>query len=775
MATALSIGSIALGISLTTSVFSVADSMLLRPFPLQEPEAVYEAASIGEDRQPVPYSWPDFLDMSREAAEIGQIAAFQRRGISMYTGDVREGLLPYIISGNFFEVLGVRAAHGEASVRPVGNSPSVVLGYGLWRRSFGGDPQVIGRTIILDRKPFVIAGVLPPEFTGLRRGVAGDVWLSADAWFDLLGYREERLARAGQFEIIARLNPGILPARAAAQLDASIRGPAKHKPAPPGSAGTVLLAKFALNWKESVVLGSGLMLGLGLVLFVACANVAQIRLAQSELRQKEFGVRAALGAGVWRMTRQLMVEMFLIAAGGAALGVLFTSYLLDRIATLISGGRVYIDYGIRIDNRVLVFAVTAAVVSIFLAGLTPPRHAVKIDVTAILKSEQGSTGSGREWHRKILIAGQVAVTVALFGLALLFLAGFRNAASVRPGFDPQKNILVMRVSPGSRTNVANWCEQAAARLATVPGVRGASFARRLMLSGSGGGASVRVEVAGHPPLGVLFNNVGGQYFTVMGTRILAGRGIDPRDREGGALVTVISNLMARQFFTGRNPVGEWISINGRPRQIVGISEDGPSNSLHEDPQPYLYLPFAQSPSGDITMLVETQGEAGSVTTALRQELKSFDASTQIYSTITLRQHMSNALNRDRMQAALATGLGLFSVLLTAAGLFGVMQLAVSRHTREFGVRLALGAAPGELQRMVLGDSMKLALFGVPAGLILLAIGAWYLHSLSLGVQPFDARIYLLSAFLTVPLVVVASWIPARRATRIEPMEALRHG
>jgi predicted permease len=572
---------------------------------------------------------------------------------------------------------------------------------------------------------------------------------------------------------VARLKPGVTPEHAAALLDAAIRGPGKHKPAPAGSAGTWLERRFAPEWKSGLLYGGGLALVLGLVLFVACVNVAQLRLAQAETRKKELGIQMALGAGPGRITRQLLTETAVVSAAGSALGLFLAQVFIDRVSAFVATSGLPLDLGIRLDYRVLAFTLLAATASVFLAGLAPARYAVRLDVAEVLKSEQvvGNVQRGR--LRKAFIAGQVAVSVMLFGVALLFLQSFRNAAAIHPGLDPNKKLLVMMVCPGWDSRITFWCEQACARLAGLPGVRGATFARRLPLADSGGGATVRVEMPFRAPLGVGFNNVAGNYFAMMGTHVLAGRGIDANDREGSPLVVVASQRFERQAFGTRNPLGEWVSVDGKKRQIVGIAEDAPSNDLHEATQPFLYLPFAQSVQGDITLLVETAGQPEQLERAIRHELKQFDSRVTVYQSMTLREHMQHALLSDRFMAGLSTSMGVFGFLLTGAGLFAAIQYAVNRRTREIGLRVALGARPSEILWMVLGESLRMAAWGIAIGMVLLAVAAWSARSLVLGVHPLNPAAYLGGSAAAVAIALLAAWWPAARATRVDPISALR--
>ncbi len=772
--TALSVLSMALGIGLTAGIFSVVDAMLLRPIAVERPAELLQVVSRADDGQVFDsYGWPDYRDMVRAGDGLVTMVAFQRRGVML--GGAEENLFPLTspVTPNYFSVLGVRAELGMASVETAEGRPQAVLGHQLWLKRFGGDPQIVGKTILLNQKAFRVAGVMPRAFIGLDRGVVTDIWLSTDAWFTVFGNRGDQESRNGQFYLVARLKPGVSAPHAAAVLDAAIRGDGKHKPAPAGATGTLLESKYALRWTANLIFGGGLLLILAAILFVACANVAQLRLAQAEARRKELGVRMALGASGWRVTRQLLVETALVSVAGAGLGIGVAQVFMTKVAQFIAKGNAYLDFGIALNTRVLAYTVGAVLLAVLLAGLAPARHALRLNISEVLKSEQGATGMRGGWQRRILVVGQVAVSVALTGCAVLFVSSLRNAAAVRPGLDPHKNLLTLAISPGHDGTAATWCEPACERLAALPGVRGATYARRLPLSGSGGGWSVRVEVPGRPPLDVLENNVGGNYFSLLGTHVMAGRGIDPSDRQGSPPVAVISQTLARQMLPGQNPLGQWISVNGKPRQVVGIAEDAPSNALHEEPSPYLFLPYAQMPLGDVTFMVETAGEPAALERAARQELKRFDSRSVVYEAGTLRQQMEQALSWDSMMASVATGMGVFGVLLTAAGLFGVVQYSVNRRTRELGLRMALGARPDDIQRMILRESLRMAAWGVPLGLGLLGLAAYYARTIVLGVSPLDPRIYVLSGAAVTALTVGAAWLPARRATRVDPMEALR--
>ncbi|MGD0047228.1 MAG: ABC transporter permease [Bryobacteraceae bacterium] len=770
-ATALAVLSIALGIGLTTGLFAAGDAAFLRPLPVEKPQELWSATSLGDDGNFMMYGWPDYLDMAKALEGRAQLVATQRRGVLVGEGEDSQLVVIQPASPRYFQVVGVKAALGRASLGEAEGRPETVLGYRLWQTHFASDPHIVGKTVLLYHKPFLVAGVMPEVFTGLQRGVLIGVWVSADAWFHTLGHGEEEQSRGGQFEIAARFRAPLTAARAEAELDAAIRGPGKRKPSPRGTAGTAL--RCFVSWKNDVIFGGGMAALFGLVLFVACANAAQLRLAQGEARRKELGVRIALGGGGWRVARQLLLETALLSLAGAGLGLLLAQVLIEKVTQFASAMGPFIDLGIRLDYRVLAFSGGALLLAVLVAGVWPALHAMRLNIADILKQTQGVTARRRGWQRKALVISQIAVSVALFGVAVLFLTSLHHGTQIRPGLDPHKKVLALMVAPALPIPRAAWCDQATERLAALPGARGATYAMRLPLSGSGGGATARVEVPGMAPMGVHLNNVGGNYFRLMGTRVVAGRSIDGRDGAGAPLAVVVSQTLARTVFGDRNPVGNWLRIDGKLRQVVGVAEDGPSNDLHDRPEPFVFFPFAQAGGGDITLLVETAGEPAALDRAARAEIHRFDPGAWVYDSTTLRKTVDAALTPDRFIATAISALGVSVVVLTAAGLFGVLLYSVNRRVREFGLRVALGARPRQIERLILGESLRMAAIGVPIGLAALAGAAHLAAWILLGVTPLDPLAYGLSAIAVVGLALAAAWLPARRATRVDPMEALR--
>ena len=466
-----------------------------------------------------------------------------------------------------------------------------------------------------------------------------------------------------------------------------------------------------------------------------------------------------------------MLETLLVSAAGAVGGLLLADTALDLLATTLSTAT-GMDLGLRLDWRVGAFTLAATVLASALAGLAPVRHALRLDVLEILKSEEGTARTKRRLQR-LLVAGQTAASVVFFGLALLFMMSYRHAAALWPGFDPGKSMVVIPVAPSFPVSRPLWLEQASERLRALPGVKAVTFARRMPLSPSGGGMRVQVTAPGQAPLAAGVNMVGPDYFPVMGLRLLAGRGIGSDDRENAPRVAVISRMLARKFFGVRNPVGETLSVEGQPWEIVGVVEDAPSNDLHEKLEPFVYLPASQMMRGDLTLLVETAVAPVGLIRPLLQELKRFDPGGVTSGVTTLQQHMDRALFPDRTAAITASGLGILGFLLTAAGLFGLVQFSVSRRTRELGLRMALGATPDAIQHAVLGESLRIIGPGVGLGLLLLGGAAQLVRSELLNVSSLDPAAYAACALTALIVSLAAAWLPARRATQIDPVIAMR--
>jgi predicted permease len=758
--TLLALASLALAIGANTAVFSIVDAVVLRPLPIEDPRSLVELTVRKADGRGDLWSWDQYSALADNRGPLGPVMAQSRHGAIMRTPDGVEMLLITAASPNYFEMLGIRPAIGRTFTPGDPAPDGVVLSDRAWKRRFGGDPQIVGRAIPLNIGRFRVLGVMPPDFSGLMRGVQNDLWVSSAAWL-----RRPDDRRVTDFEVYSRLEPGVTLETAGRHADAVIGrlNQAGLSAAPGRRAGAEPFG--SLSTKETLAAAGLLAAMLSLVLAIACANVANLRLARNEARRREIGIRLAIGAGRSHILGQEMLESAVVALAGMGAGLVLAAWLARGVTTLVYSFNPYTDYGIRLDARSLLFALGAALAATLLTALGPVLGAWRQDIQTALR---GSDSPGRIRARAALAVLQIVLCTALAGTAGLFWKSLANVTAVRPAMDPDRNLLLVEAG---RTRTGLPLDALAENLAAVPGARAAAYCRRVPLAGSGGGATVAVSLPGQPERSFHYNQVSPNYFEVTGARVLAGRAFTAADSPQAAPVVMISQAFARRFFQGRNALGEWVRAEGRDRQVVGIVEDGPVNYIRETVEPFLYFPHAQMPGGDLTVLVEGRKDAAALAPEVRKRMR--EAGYVVLEVQTLRDFMKNAHSEDRALAVLSGGLGLLGVFLAASGLFGVLAYTVSRRTREFGIRLALGAVRGNLERIVLASALKMAFIGVPAGIGVALACARLFENMLFGVSGTDPLILGAAALLVTAVALAAAFIPARHAARVNPLEALR--
>lgn len=787
-ATAVAVASLALGMGLNSAVFSVVDGMFLRPPSIRQPEQLVWIYGRTPQGSSTSTSYLEYLDLRDQSNVFSGLVAQSRRGSLLRVDDEIEVVMTTVVSANHFSVLGAGTALGRAFSPELDSSPEkepvVILSHGLWQRRFGSDPQIIGKSIPLFERNCTVVGVLPQSFRGLEGMIAPDIWLPATSWVAITpGNRPELERRDSRiYEVLGRLRPGVTVEQAQAQLDTIARRLEQAYPAT--NKGRRLSAVPETRRAAGRVRMSLLLMSIvGLVLLIACANVATLLLAQGESRRREIGVRLALGAGRRRVLRQLLTESLLLSLVGAALGLLLASWLMDLAPALMPAGPFRLRLDVRLDQRVGTFTLIASLVTALLFGLAPALRASKADVAPVLKGEEPGRRSRRFSLWNVLAVGQIALSIVLLSASGLLLRSFLYTQQIDPGFDTKKNMLVIMMASGSLSGPRQaqaLFQRLAERLGSLPGVAHATYARRLLLAGSGGGATKEVSIPGVelPPgrdtVEIKFNQVADNYFATMGTRVARGRGIERRDGPDSLKVVLINETMARQFWPNQDPIGRWLRIGRFEHQIVGIVEDGKINQIHEAPEPFLYFAFAQMPPGEATLLVETAGDPALLADAVKREMRSVDPKIVILSLMTMKQHMANALYMDRIPAVVSSGLAVLGMLLAAIGLYGVMSYAVNRRTHEFGVRLAMGAQERDVLGLVMRQGLKLALVGVPIGLAAALAATRVMSSFVYGVSPGDPLTFAASAVLVVAVGLLATEGPARRATKVDPVVALRH-
>jgi predicted permease len=773
---------LALGIGANSTVFSAADAALLRSWPAKEPQRLARMISMTPQGEEESFSYPDFLDLSAQSKTLEGILAYSRQAKTLRVGTQSYGVLDDVVSPNYFQILGLDAELGRTFSADAGTRGELVvlISDSLWRRAFNADPSLVGRQIWLTGRSYTVLGIAPPGFHGMQRGVPTDLWLPA-AGENSSAELADRNFR--DFEAIARLRPGVTAVQAEAELGTLGRGLAQTYPAT-DKARNVTIISESERLRQNMVPALLLMTAVGLVLLICCANVGGLVLARSDARRKEIAMRLALGAGHFRLVRQLLTESLLLVALGAGLGLVFAAGLLRLQPAMLPPAEYTLGLDLRLDSSVIAFTVAISGLTVLIFGLAPALQASKANCVTELKGKE--RGAGRSMRRltmrNALVLGEIALSMLLLTASGLVVHSLLLSQRIRLGFDREKHLVFFDLTPSiagyDRARSLAFFEQIEARAAALPGVRHATVARRVLLSDSGGDAKVQVSIPGvvlpqaQSNIPIMFNAVDSSYFQTMGTRVGEGRGFTAADNASTGCVAAVSELTAERFWPGRQALGRQLVAEGKPCQIVGVVEDVKINNIHEDREPYIYFSFAQRPTGFGTLIVETEGDIRPLTARMRNEIDSVDKNVPV-TVRTLPYLMGQAFWADRMTAGFVATLGLLGIFLGAVGLYGVVAYVVSRRRAEIGIRMALGAKRGDILWLVLGQGLALAAAGTLVGLVVSFVAARLLSNMLYGVKPFDPMAFGCGAALVILVALAASWIPARRAASIDPMQALR--
>jgi predicted permease len=779
-----------LGIGATTTIFTWMDGLVLRPFPeVRETERLVRVYTRNEAGNKRPVSYPDFRDWREQARSFEGMAAYamDEFGLQLPQGDApAERVWGIYASADYFRALGARPLLGrtflpEEASTP-GGAPVAVLGYGLWESRFGRDPGVVGRRLRLNGREVTVVGVMPPRFGGTTVGLTFDVWVPV-TMYPLLGAPAgaERLEwRASRWlEVFARLRPGADLAQARSELGVIGAGLAERHPESRGTAPWAVTfdtdgaAQQALRPLLSVLLGMTV-----LVLLVVCANVANLLLARASARRREIGIRSAVGASRARLVRQMLTESLVLALAGGALGLAVAWWGRDLLVAFLPASPYPVDVSPTLNRRVLLLASASALLTALAFGLVPALRASRSTPGPALKGEDRA-GGGR--LRGALVSGQVALAVVALVCAGLFLRSLQQTRQVDPGFaDPEQVLLVttnLHLAGYRDSTALVVAEQLVARAAALPGVRSAAIASTVPL-GFGGWSVYDLGVEGYEPaagegMSFLTNRVGPGYFATMGIDVLRGRALAEGDRAGGARVAVVNQAFADRFWPGEDPIGRRVVAASRWLTVVGVARDGRYDSLTDPTPPFLYVPFAQWYSPEVTLHLRAEGDPKALTGPVRREFAAIDPGLPFLEPRTLAEHASFGLTLQRVAASVLGAFGALVLLLTVVGLYGVVAYAVSQRTREIGIRMALGAAAGQVVGGFLRDGARLTLLGLGLGAVGAFLAARLLGAQLYGVAPGDPATFGAAALLLTTVALLASWLPARRAARVDPMIALR--
>ena len=706
-------------------------------------------------------SYPDLLDYRRQAGEIGDFLGVDRRGVLLNGSEGVEMLSMHLVTENYFQVLGVHAAEGRTlsdSDAHFDGAPPVVISYGLWQRKFGGSAAVVGQPILLNSHGFYIAGVAPREFHGVGLEILPpDIWMP----FSAASVREpgalDRMMKRDYrgINVLLRLRDGIPQARAEAALTAVAARLANDYP-DTNKGRAVVLSPAAHKGME--ILGGILLSLVGLVLLIACANITGILLAQGEARRHEFAVRLALGATRRRLIRQMIVETLLLALAAAGLGLLLAVWLIRLLPAIQPALPIPVNYDLRIDVRAFAYTLLLALIATAAAGLAPALR---------LSKPQLGAARGRFRLRGWLMVAQIATAQFLLSGAGLLVRSYLEIRQLRPGFDPARHVLFATVIPNSDRRDLDF-PALLDKIRAVPGVRSTSSIRNLPLGGSGTGAvPVIVPELGPEPIDVGMNAVSPDYFTAMGSRILRGRDFNQHDPRGTA---VVNETMARRCWgSADRAIGRFLRVGGRDVRVVGIVEDGKYRWLLEDPSPYV---FVASP-GETNLVIETAGDPGALTPAVRNALKEAAPGWSVSGLVTLRQHLRLALFAWQAGAALVATFAILGIFLAGVGLYGQVAHSVNCRAHEIGVRVALGARPADILRLVTGQAVAGVAIGAVLGLAAALAAARVISAALYHVSPADPIALITGVLAIASVTVLAAQLPARRAARLDPMTVLR--
>jgi putative ABC transport system permease protein len=776
------VATLALGIGANTAIFSLVHTVLLRPLPYHDAARlvmVWERRPQIDDGD-FPVRPANFFDWKVRAKSFDDVA-WSRDAMHNVTGDGEpESVIGYRFSANMFDVLGVQPAIGRA-FRPDEDTPGgprvAVLSHGFWLRRYAGNAGVLGRAITLDGQPHTIVGVMP---AGFAHPAATEIWTPIALPPAIAGRRDR-----GVLRLVARLRPGVSRAQAQAEVSSLYEDLSARYPVNAGV--TSRVARFG-DPGDAQPLLAVLFGGVGFVLLIACANVANLLLADATSRRRELAVRGALGASRFRVARQMLTESVVLSVTGGAIGALLAWWTRGGLVALFPQNisNLNLPRVERIDMGVgvFLFALAVSVGAGLLFGVLPAWSLARGDLQAALKDGGRGASGSRRAHASLVVL-EVALSIVLVAGALLMVQSFLRLQRQGFGFEPERVLSARLLLPGYRYDgaerVAAFTTALVERLQAIPGVEAAGVTNYLPLSGWWGQTAFAIEGRPEAPSGsepIADSRLATEdYFDAMGIRLVAGRTFTRRDARSGSPVAIVNETLARRYWPGENPVGRRILMGAGDRreavEIVGVVGDVKSFGLEEETHAELFRPYAQSPSPLLGLAVRTGGDPSSLAAALRQAVWSVDPDQPVRNLMPMDDLAAESLAFRRVGMMLAAGFGALALALAAMGIYGVLNYAVHVRTREIGVRVALGATRRQVARLVVRDALVMAGLGVLVGLAAAAALTSVLRSLLFGVQPGDPATYLAVAAILLAVALAAAWLPARRATSVDPVVALR--
>jgi macrolide transport system ATP-binding/permease protein len=789
--TLLAIISMALGIGANTAIFSLVDTVVFRPLAVRNATELQELyGTIQNGTVYTLQSYLNYKDYRDRNQAFSGLIAYRLVVASLSHNGNNERVWGAVVSSNYFDVLGVPPALGRGFLAEEDQTPKshpvVVLSYACWQKRFASDPSIVGRTISMNNVVFTVVGVAPKGFIGTEVAYAPEMWtplMMGPVIEPGSNWLEHR--NSNNLFVVGRLKPGVTKAQAEASLKALTLELAKEYPAdnvgrdleliPPGL--------FIPDIRNSVFAFTAVLTAIGaLVLLLACVNLANLLLARATERRKEIAIRLAVGASRARLIRQLMTESVMLSLAGGLCGVLVAAW----INQLVRGVNLPIDvalvFDLRIDWRVISFTLALSVVTGLVFSLIPALQSSKPELVPALKDESSMAGFRRSRLRNSLVVAQVSLSLVLLISAGLIVRSLQEAQRMRPGFNPE-NAVTLSFDVGlqgyDETKGRAFQRQALERIRALPGVDSAALTDSIPLSLNYSDTSIYLE--GQPPASsselpiAIPTSVSPDYFRTMGIT-LRGRDFAEREDKVENRVAIVNETFARKFFPGQEAIGKRFNFSGPDKpfwEIIGVCGDGKYNSLGEEQKPALFRPQLRDYNTTIALVVRTRNNPQTTLTAMQREMRTLDPTLPLYSVKTLIEHMKIPLFPARMAAGALGSFGILALVLAAVGIYGVMSYVVAGRTREIGLRMALGAQSGNVRSLILRQGMTLALIGSIIGLAIAFGATRLLKSVLYGVSASDPMTFVGVTFLLATVALLACWLPARRATRVDPIIALR--
>jgi len=787
--TVVAVITLSLGIGANTAIFSLVNTALLRPLPVERPDQLVSLNNVALNLPAI--SYPNYRDFRDRNNSFSGMMLYRYRALGLSVNGVNERVWGYLATGNYFDVLGVKPALGRFFTpdddKSPGGHPIAVITYDCWQKRFAGDAQVIGKTVVVNGRNFTIIGVAPQGFYGSEIGYRPEIWFPTMMQAQIEGSRSILEERDNpRFFLQGRLKPGATSRQAEAELNAIAAQLARDFPkedegmaialSPPGLIGS--------RFRGPVIGYSGVLMAVvGLVLLLACLNLANLLLARVTERRKEIAVRLAIGASRRRLVRQLLTESVLLSTLGGALGLLLAYWLVDAMVAFKPPIDIPLPIELHIDGRVLLFTAVVSALTGVIFGLLPALQSTKPDLAPALKDEASLGGYRRSWLRNGLVVSQVSLSLLLLICAGLSLRGLQRAQALDPGFTPQNALeisfdLSMQGYDGPRAREFNL--RLLERMRALPGVQYAGLTSTMPLSLNAGASRIYVE--GQPEQrganvpSAMRSSASPGFLSAMGTRLLEGRDFTEQDGESNRGVAVVNETFARRFWPGQSALGKRFSNAGSAGpwiEVVGVIQDGKYLSLSEEATPFVYFNLSPAARRDLTMVIRTAGEPQSAMAAIRREFQQLDATLPLFNVQTMVEHMAVPLLQARVAATLLGGFGLLALTLAAIGVFGVMSYAVTQRAREIGIRIALGAQASGIFKLVVGQGLKLTALGLSIGLVCAFAGTRLMSDFLYGVSALDVVTFAGVPLLLALVALLACYLPARRAMKVDPMVALR--